>query len=119
MTEVISIVDSYAYPSWITATVIQRIVVPMTGGTPDEEVVAAAQETARTCAQQFEAALGDDPYLAGEEISLADLQVIPIYAYFSHTAEGQAALADTPKLRAWWERVAERASVVKTTPQLG
>jgi glutathione S-transferase len=48
MTQVLAIVDAYAYPVCIGACVIQRLVVPLMGGTPDEDVVAAAVPQATT-----------------------------------------------------------------------
>ena len=47
MQQAIAIVDSYAYGALISACVIQRIVVPMVGGTTDEAVIEAALPTAK------------------------------------------------------------------------
>ena len=119
MTQVMGVVNSYAYPSCISACVIQRIVVPMLGGTADENVIAEAVPQATTSVAALDATLGDNEFFAGANLSLADLMVIPIYDYFSQTPEGETALGGTPNLRRWWDSISGRDSVVKTKPVLG
>jgi glutathione S-transferase len=119
MTQVLAIVDAYAYPVCIGACVIQRLVVPLMGGTPDEDVVAAAVPQATTSVEALEALIDGNAFFAGDKLSLADLHVAPIYDYFSQTPEGERALAGTPNLRRWWDAVSQRESVQKTRPALG
>lgn len=119
MFQVMAIIDSYGYPSMITAIVIQRLVVPMMGGTPDEAVVANAVPQADTVLTTLERLLGDQEYFAGGGLSLADLHVIPVYDYFSRTPEGGRLLAAAPGLGRWWQRVSGRASVRRTRTSLG
>jgi glutathione S-transferase len=119
MAQVLSIIDAYAYPACIGACVIQRLVVPLTGGTPDEDVVAAAVPQATTSVEALEALLDGNEFFAGDKLSLADLHVVPIYDYFSQTPEGEAALAGAPNLRRWWDAISQRESVERTKPALG
>jgi glutathione S-transferase len=119
MTQVLSLIGAYAYPACIGACVIQRLVVPMMGGTPDEAVIAAAVPQAKTSVEALDALLGDNAYFAGGALSLADLHVAPVYDYFSQTPEGEAALQGTPDLRRWWDGISQRASVQTTKPALG
>ncbi len=119
MTQVHSIMNAYAYQACISACVIQRLVVPMRGGTPDEAVIAAAVPQAKTSVEALDAPIGDNAYFAGGALSLADLHVTPVYDYFSQTPEGEAALQGTPNLRRWWDGMSQRASVQTTQPTLG
>ena len=119
MQQVIAVVDSYAYGSMISAIVIQRVVMPMVGGTADETVIAAALPTAVLSLQALQDLLGDQPFMAGAELSLADLHLAPVMAYFTATPEGQAQMPGYPKLARWWAAVAARPSMVATQPQLG
>ncbi len=119
MTQVHSLMNAYAYPACIGACVIQRLVVPLTGGTPDEAVIAEAVPQATTSVEALEALIGEKDFFAGTTLSLADLHVSPIYDYFSQTPEGETALQGTPNLRRWWAAISERASVQKTKPALG
>ena len=114
-----AIVDAYGYGAMISACVIQRVVVPMTGGTTDEAVIAAAMPTAQISLGAFEELLEDHAWLAGDALSLADLHVAPVMAYFSGTPEGQRLMPEHPKLTRWWAAVSSRPSMAKTQPQLG
>lgn len=119
MAQAINIIGGYAYPALIGQIVIQRVVMPMTGSTPDEEVVASALPQAETCVAALEKLIGDHAYLAGDRLSLADLLLIPVYDYFAQTPEGQKMLTKAPRLLRWWDGVRARPSVVKTKPALG
>jgi glutathione S-transferase len=119
MHQVIAIVDAYAYPAFITNILIPRIVVPMMGGETDEAAVEAAVPDAQKSVQVLEKFIGSNTYIVGDEISLADLHLVPVYEYLSQTPEGEKMLADAPGLRRWWDSMKNRPSVVKTRPQLG
>ena len=119
MTQVHGIMNAYAYPACIGACVVQRLVVPLTGGTPDEAVIAEAVPLATTSVEALEALIGEKDFFAGTTLSLADLHVAPVYDYFSQTPEGETALQGTPNLRRWWAAISERTSVLKTKPALG
>ncbi len=119
MTQVLGIMNSYAYPACISACVIQRLVVPLMGGTPDEAVVAEAVPQATTSVEALDALMGGNEFFAGGTLSLADLHVAPVYDYFRQTPEGETALGGTPNLRRWWDAISQRESVQKTTPALG
>ena len=117
--QAISVIDGYAYPCMISKIFIQRAVMPMVGQSSDEDAIAAGVEEAKTAVAALEALIGDNPYLAGDSFSRADIQLVPVYDYLSQTPEGQSLLESAPKLRAWWDRVKDRASVVATKPERG
>jgi glutathione S-transferase len=119
MTQIISIIDSYTYPRTVGDLVIQRLVQPMLGGTADEAIIEAALPEVDKSMREFERMLGDQQYLTGSAISLADLHLAPIFAYFVDTPESKGILQSKPGLTAWWQRMASRDSVTKTQPQLG
>lgn len=119
MGQVLGIVDSYAYAPMIGQIFIQRAVTPMLGGEADEAAIEAALPQARTAVEALESLLGDSAYFAGDQVSLADLHVLPVIDYFSQTPEGQAAMAGAPNLSRWLETMQSRPSVAKTKPQLG
>lgn len=117
--QVLGIVDSYGYAPIIGQIVIQRLVVPLLGGTPDEEIVAAAVDPARTTIGALEMLLGGATLFGGESPVLADLHLVPVYDYFSQTPEGEEILGGAPGLARWWSEVRDRPSVKKTKPALG
>lgn len=119
MTQVISILDSYGYACLIGAIVWQRMIVPMTGGTPDESAVQQAMGPAATVLKAIDDVRGDDPWLAGPEMSFADLYLAPIFAYFTGTPEAEGLLANHAGLSGWWEKASALDSMARTVPDLG
>ena len=119
MGQVMGVVDSYAYAPMIGQIFIQRAVTPTMGGEADESAIEAAVPQARTAVEALESLLDDSAYFAGEQLSLADLHVLPVIDYFSQTPEGQAAMAAAPNLSRWLETMQTRPSVEKTRPSLG
>jgi glutathione S-transferase len=119
MTQIVSIVDSYAYGALIGKCVWQRIVMPIMGQKTDEAVIAEAMPRIECSTAALEA-LADPagPYLCGPGVSLADLHVAPIMAYFSQTPEGKDLLARSPKLTRWWQEMSARPSMARTQPKL-
>ena len=119
MQQAIAIVDSYAYGAMISAIVMQRVVMPLVGGAADEAVVAAALPTAELSLDALEALIDGHTWFAGDALSLADLHLAPVMAYFAGTREGQQLLPRRPRLTGWWKLISTRPSMPKTQPQLG
>jgi glutathione S-transferase len=119
MAQIICIIDSYTYGPVLGQIVIQRLVVPMMNGTPDEAAIEAALPAARKALGVLEGLIGNQPFVAGSALSLADLHLAPIIAYFSGTPEGESVLADTPNLRRWFDSISARPAFANTAPQFG
>ena len=119
MTQIISIVDSYAYPRTVGGLVTERLIKPILGAEADESIIEAALPEVDKSMTAIEGLLGDNEYLAGNALSLADLHLAPVFTYFTATPESKIILEDKPGLRAWWERIDSRDSMAKTKPQLG
>ena len=119
MDQIMGILDAYAYPSMISALVMQRLLAPMLGGTPDEAVIAAALPRIRTVLAELERLRGAGPMLVGGSLSLADLMAAPIFGYLTATPEAEQLLRPHAGLRAWWQAVAARPSMAATAPKLG
>ena len=119
MNQVIGIVESFAYTSMISKIVIHRLIRPMLGEQPDEATIREGLPTAELCLKEFERLMGTGKYLAGDKLSLADLFVVPVYHYLALTPEGQDLLKPRGKIRAWWDLVKTRNSVVTTEPKFG
>ena len=116
MTQVIGIADCYAYKWMDMQIVIPRLVVPMMGGTTDEAAVEAALPEARKTADALETLIGDQSFMAGESLSLADLHLVPIMVYFAMAPEGAQILESAPKLAGWLERMKARPTVAQYCP---
>ena len=116
MNQIMGIVDSYLTPCLLAGVLFQRFVAPLIGRTCDEGAVAEALPRVRHCIGEIARLAGDQPFLAGDAVSLADLMVIPQIYYFKRLPEGAAQLAELPALAAWANRMEERQSVQVTRP---
>ena len=116
MNQIIGIVDAYACPSIAAGILFNRMLAPRFGLPVDEAAITAALPRARLCVAEISRLMGDDPYLAGERVSLADLMVIPLFYYFGRLPEGEAPLAGHPNIRPWMRRMEERQSFQVTKP---
>jgi glutathione S-transferase len=119
MSQIMGIIDAYAYDSIIRKLFSQRAIVPMLGGRPDEKVIEEVIPRVRLCLAEAERIMGGDPWLAGPSLSLADLMLAPIIAYMTMTPEGPGLLAERPGLARWWQAMSSRPSMAATTPKLG
>jgi glutathione S-transferase len=114
MTQIISILDSYAYRTLVWDIYVERIARPATGLVTDEARVAGALPKAEVCLSAVSELMGDRPWLAGSAISLADLHAAPMFAVFRLAPEGELLLNREARLVGWWDRVSKRASFART-----
>jgi len=116
MNQLMGINDWYFFPQVGVPVVFQRVVGPvLIGLKPDEAVIAAAQPNAANCIRVINDILGDQAFLTGETLSLADLQLFPQLDYFGQTPEGRALIGGTA-LNGWMQRMAARPSLQATLP---
>ena len=115
MNQLMGIADWYFMPQVSSAIVFQRVVAPRFGMPVDEAKIAAAMPVARTCAAEVSRLLGDQPFMAGDALSLADLVLAPQVSFLDECAEGRELLAAHPNLAAWNRRMMDRPSLQATT----
>ena len=118
MTQWISVLNSYCYPTMIGRIVIERVAPKLLNRPADEEKVKAAVPDAEHHLGVLESGVGSGPYFVGREPSLADHFLYPVLFYLSITPEGGALLERKPALRRWLETMGERKSVKNTMPAL-
>ena len=116
MNQLVGVNDWYVFPQVSVALVFQRLIAPLLmGTTPDEAAIAAATPKAKVCIAEVERLLGDGPFMAGKQLTMADLMLAPQLAYFGATPEGREMLMDT-RLERWLARMNERPSMQATLP---
>ena len=118
MNQIISIIDYHGYDAMIGQVVVQRLFTALLAHGTDEAVVRAAIPRVELCLAELARIQGGARFLAGDQLSLADLYVLPIVFYLRLTPEGEL-VARHPGLVAWWDAMAERPSVRSTAPNLG
>ena len=75
MNQIIGINDWYFFPKAAAVIVFQRVVGPALLGAPtDEAAIAAAAPMAQTCVAELDRLLGSQRFLAGDQMSIADLR---------------------------------------------
>ena len=114
MNQIIGIVDSYIAQRVSGAVTFPRLVAPRFGMAVDDAAVVAAIPAAREAVDELARLLGDQDYMAGPALSLADLMLIPHLAFMPDFAEGAAMIAPHANLAAWIERVKARPSMAAT-----
>jgi glutathione S-transferase len=118
MNQIIGINDWYLFPMVARVIVFHRVVAPLLlGVAPDEAAIAGAVPDARLCLRELNRLLGDQTFLAGEQLTLADLMLAPQLYYLAGTPEGGSIVKDTPLLD-WLERMNARPSMKATLPPL-
>lgn len=118
MNQIMSIVDYHGYTSMVIQIAVQRLFSALLPNGTDEAVIRAAIPNAELCLKEIERIKGSNPFLAGSQVSLADLYVVPIIFYLKLTPEKEL-MAPRKSLETWWQMMGERPSVQKTAPNLG
>ncbi|HEX3864763.1 MAG TPA: glutathione S-transferase family protein [Stellaceae bacterium] len=116
MNQIIGIVDAYGWPAIAAGILFHRMLAPRLGLPPDEAAIAAAVPQACLVLSELARLMGEQQFLAGERISLADLMVVPLLYYFGRLPEGEAPLAEHPNLQEWMRRMEGRQSFQVTKP---
>jgi glutathione S-transferase len=116
MDQVMSISDWYLFQGVGNVIGFQRVVGPrLMGLTPNEDACAAAVPPGKVVFRALGRILGDHPYFAGEQVSLADFMVAPQMDFLAECPEWATLCADAPQLCAWLERMNARPSLKATT----
>ena len=114
MNQIIGINDWYFFPKVAAAIVFNRIVGPvLMGWARNEAAIADALPMARTCIDELGRLLGDQSFLAGERLSIADLMLAPQLDFLQATKEGRN-LLDGTTLADWLARLNQRPSMLRT-----
>jgi glutathione S-transferase len=114
MDQTIAILDSYAYWPLVRQIFVERVRAPAQGRVADEAAVAAALPKARASLSAIAELSRGEPFLAGPDLSLADLHAAPMFVYFTKAPEAAALIGDCPGLREWWRRLEQRPSLRAT-----
>lgn len=114
MNQAIAVLDNYAYRALVWDVYVEATRDPAEGKGPDKAKIAAALPRAALCLKALAGLKGGRAWLAGDDISLADLYAGPMLAYFTQTAEGRGLLAAETGLKDWWQALSGRGSM-KTT----
>ena len=113
MAQIISIMDQVGAPMMLRTVYYQRFIEKILKQPHDETAIQMGLKPCELCLTVFQTILGNNHYLVGDEVTLADLFVAPNIFYFDDTSEGELMLNQFPQLRRWMNRMKEQTSVQK------
>jgi glutathione S-transferase len=118
MNQIVAILDSYGYQPMVRQVFSQRVFNARLGRTPDEMVVERGMAASNLVLEALEKLCAGSGDLIGGRITLADLHLAAMMAYFTATEEGAAALSRRPELSRWWEKMRAHDALAATDPGL-
>jgi glutathione S-transferase len=117
MNQLCGITDWYVMPHISMGITFDRLVAPRLGLPVDESKIEASIPRAKVCVAEIARLLGDQPFLVGDAVSIADLLMAPHLSFFAETPESAAILEPHRVLKAWISRMNARRSLQDTTTE--
>jgi glutathione S-transferase len=115
MDQVIGIVDAYAYWPLVRQVFSHRVFRPRSGQPGDEAEIARGLLASAKVLSALEPLVHND---VTSDVTLADLHLGAMVAYFVQAPEGRQALPHHPRLAVWWAQLSARPSFAATEPGL-
>ena len=114
--QILSIIDSYAYWPFVRQVFAQGVFAPQFGERVDPDALAAGLKTAPAILHVIAALKRDGPWMLGSAITLADIHLYPMLAYLAMVPEGAEMIRQYPGLEHWHQDMAARPAVMETVP---
>ena len=118
MDQIIGVVDAYAYWPLVRQVFSHRVFRPRAGQAGDEAEVVKGLAAAVKVIAALEKLMADAAFLVGPSLSLADLHLGAMIAYFVQASEGDALVHKHVRLADWWQKLRQRPSFATTDPGL-
>lgn len=115
--QVVSICDSYLYPSAVERYALQYIFPRGEGGQPDRATIDGALPDIEKTLGVLAGLLGDSDWFVGDGPTLADLYVGPLFAVIGMFPEGKAIAGKSAALQAHFGRLMGVDAFRKSAPQ--
>jgi glutathione S-transferase len=115
----VSLVNTVVDRTLIRTYVFAYIAARISNGTPDREAIDGVMPAVREQLAVLDKAVAGTGYLAGDQFTFADINLLPILYRLRQFPEGAQALAAAPDLAGYYERHAARPSFVRTIPPAG
>ena len=116
MDQLLNIGDWYLFQGVCSVIGFHRVVAPrLLGRAPDEAAIAKAMPQAHIVVAELSRLLGDQPYLTGEAVTLADIALASHADFLAATPEWAPLTENAGNLGPWLERMNARSSFQSTT----
>jgi glutathione S-transferase len=119
MNQIIAVADSYGYWPMVRQVFSHRVFRPAQASAGDEAVIAEGLQKAKTVLlAALDRLAAGGSFLAGSSLSLADLHLGAMIAYFTAANEGRSELSRHPTLSEWWTAFSKRPALLRPDPGL-
>ena len=116
MEQWLSVINDNFYDAMIRRLVLERFAPMISKREPDENKIAEALEEIEFQLNLLNTHLTSNKHLAADDMTLADMLLIPIIFSVAMTPEGGTFLEQRPQLARWQKGMASRPSFVDTMP---
>jgi glutathione S-transferase len=112
----VSIINTIIDPVMVRTYLLNYVFPKGPDGRPDRAVIDSALPAMRTQAAALDRAVADTGYLAGDGLTAADLNLMPILSYVRQFPEGGEIVKGAANLEAYYQRHAARPAFQNTAP---
>ena len=116
MLQVIGIVDAYGYQPMVRDVFSHGFYRPHLGEEFDPAKVVTGLDRSRPVLQTLDLIAEEGLQLNGKDVSLSDIHLSPMIAYFAEVPQAADLLSKYPALSAWWAQLCNRPSLIATDP---
>ena len=116
VSQIISIIDSYAYWPLVRQVFSHGVFRPRLGQPADPIEYQRGLEAAPSVLRALDQLAGKGGFLVADSLSLADIHLAPMIAYFTSDPGGETLLAQQHRLSTWWSMMSLRKHLVDTRP---
>ncbi len=118
VSQILSIVDSYAYWPLVRQVFSHGVFRPRLCRPTDQSEYQRGLESAPRVLRALDELANGGSFLVSDALSLADIHLAPMIAYFTSDPNGDALLKTHHRLSTWWFAMSRRKSVTETWPTL-
>ena len=116
VSQIISVIDSYAYWPLVRQVFSHGIFRPRLGHPADPIEYQRGLEAAPSVLWALDQLASEGGFLVADSLSLADIHLAPMIAYFTSDPSGETLLKQHHRLSTWWSMMSVRKHLVDTKP---
>jgi glutathione S-transferase len=116
VSQIISVIDSYAYWPLVRQVFSHGVFRPRLGQPADPIEYRRGLEAAPLVLRALERLASEGRFLVADSLSLADIHLAPMIAYFTSDPHGETLLGQHHRLSTWWSAMSLGKHFVETKP---
>ena len=118
VSQIISVIDSYAYWPLVRQVFSHGVFRPRLGHPADPVEYQRGLEAAPLVLRALDQLANEDGFLVADSLSLADIHLAPMIGYFTSDPSGESLLKQYHRLSNWWSAMSLEKHFVDTKPVL-